>query len=905
MGRDKPAKKKVRADPHRVMAWLDSIMVRPVLRVVLAALLLGALIILLSPKLLHLDRQADTLTVGKPAPANIKAIREFTYLPPEKDTRDKREKAAAAVPAVFDLDQDMGETLSRRIRSAFIALTATDGGVSSSNIPRRGPETKQSLEAKKEKAEARRRQFCDLLDINVPSKDFEQISRAKAVQDVRGILLFVLVVDEVMKDMIAHSRLSLVRFKGKKLTVRRVSGGKVTSEEERLTTLSQIKDLEQVRAKVKERAEIRASRLPAALGKVVAQVAQSLVTPNLKFNNTETERRKSEARRAVKPITIRYAKGRIIVREGDSVTEKHIHVLDQMEPKTWIYTRVQIPIGVGIFILCLLVWQFRFATREFRRFYRRPRDLLAMAVLMLGLVGLSKSVVAMGGGLVHGGDLPVFLYAIPIAAGAMLVRLLITPEAAAIFGTAASLVCGLVVDQSLAMTLFYLVTGLAGAGGVSQVQSRSTILRAGLWAGLVGAAMVIGFQMFREQVFTAATFFSVLAAVAGGLLTAFVTLSLLPAMEWLFAYTTDVTLLELANLNHPLLRDLILHAPGTYHHSMIVGNLSEAACESIGANGLLARVGSYYHDIGKSRNAEYFAENFRPGDNPHNRLKPSMSGLIIRSHVKDTMEMLREHSVSEMVIDAATQHHGTALIESFFHKAKEAAETDEKVSEEDYRYPGPKPQTREAGVLMLADGVEAAARSLSDPTEDRLQSVVSRVINAKFTDGQLDHCDLTLRDLHNIAKSFLQVLRGIYHQRPTYPWQKREREERQAQDEGKRETARHARMEPAEDGGDEVKAPVPDKAEGKAAKQSNNKQSKDAQKSKPESKAEKRAPKSPAEPAAEGKKGEGKGDRRPKRDSPEPGQPGGERPGTDDAAPADAEEDSKESNPDLKRLGLG
>ena len=141
MGRDKPAKKKVRADPHRVMAWLDSIMVRPVLRVVLAALLLGALIILLSPKLLHLDRQADTLTVGKPAPANIKAIREFTYLPPEKDTRDKREKAAAAVPAVFDLDQDMGETLSRRIRSAFIALTATDGGVSSSNIPRRGPET--------------------------------------------------------------------------------------------------------------------------------------------------------------------------------------------------------------------------------------------------------------------------------------------------------------------------------------------------------------------------------------------------------------------------------------------------------------------------------------------------------------------------------------------------------------------------------------------------------------------------------------------------------------------------------------------------------------------------------------------------------------------------------------------
>ena len=893
------------------MAWLDTIMVRPVLRVVLAVLFLGALIILLSPKLLHLDRKADTLKVGQPAASNIKASHEFTYLPPKKDTENKQARAAALVPSVFDLDLDMDEALSRRIKRAFAALSASDAGVAATGIPRRGPETKLSPEVKKELAETRRKQFCDLLDTNITSKDFEQIHNSKSVQDVRAILLFVLVVDEVMKEKIIRRREDLAGFKGKPVTVRSLEGGKATGDEEKIANLGQFKDLKQVRAKVRERAEIRANtnRLPAALTLVVRDVAQSLVRPNVKFNKAETERRRGEARTLVKPITIRYAKGRIIVREGDSVTEKHIHVLDQMEPKTWIHTRLQIPIGVGVFIFCLLVWQFRFAKREFRRFYRRPRDLLAMAVLMLGLVGLSKSVVAMGGGLVHGGDLPVFLYAIPIAAGAMLVRLLITAEAAAIFGTAASLVCGLVVDQSLTMTMFYLATGLAGAGGVSQVQSRSTILRAGLWAGLVGAAMVLGFQMFREQAFTADTFFSVLAALAGGLLTAFVTLALLPAMEWLFAYTTDVTLLELANLNHPLLRDLILHAPGTYHHSMIVGNLSEAACESIGANGLLARVGSYYHDIGKSRNAEYFAENFRPGDNPHIRLKPSMSGLIIRSHVKDTMEMLREHSVSEMIIDTATQHHGSALIESFYHKAKEAAEPDEKVSEEDYRYPGPKPQTREAGVLMLADGVEAAARSLSDPVEDRLKSVVSRVINAKFTDGQLDHCDLTLRDLHNIAKSFLQVLRGIYHQRPTYPWQKREREEgRKAQEEGKRETARH-RIDAVVDGDEETRGAAPGKAakqangkQSKAAKQANSKQSKDAQKSKSEAKAEKKSPKSP-EPTVEGKKGEGSGDRKGKRDHQD--QPGGERPGAKDDVPADAEEDTTESNPDLKRLGLG
>ena len=910
MGREKPAKKKVRADPHRVMAWLDIIMVRPVLRVVLAALLLGALIILLSPKLLHLDRKADTLKVGKPAPANIKATHEFTYSPPKTDTRDKRDRAAAAVPAVLDLDLDMGETLSRRIKRAFTALAAQDGGVAPV-IPKRGPETKVSPEVRKEEAETKRRQFCDHLDTNIPSADFAHILSAKSVQDVKEILLFVPVVDEVMKDMIIRDRKDLAGFKGKAVTVRRLKAGKVAGDEERISNLGRIKDLTQVREKVRARAEIRADRLPKALGKVVVTVAQSLVKPNLQYNATETERRRVEARKAVKPLAIRYAKGRIIVREGELVTEKHIHVLDQMEPKAWMHTRVQIPVGVGIFVICLLLWQFRYAKREFRRFYRRPRDLLAMAVLMLGLVGLSKSVVAVGGGLTPGGELPVFLYAIPIAAGAMLVRLLITAEAAAIFGTATSLVCGLVVDQSLALTLFYLVTGLAGAGGVSQVQSRSTILRAGLHAGLAGAAMVLGFQMFHEQVFTAATFFGVLAALAGGLLTAFVTLALLPAMEWLFAYTTDVTLLELANLNHPLLRDLILHAPGTYHHSMIVGNLSEGACESIGANGLLARVGSYYHDIGKSRNAEYFAENFRPGDNPHNRLKPSMSGLIIRSHVKDTMEMLREHSVSEMVIDTATQHHGTALIESFFHKAKEAAEAegvDEKVSEEDYRYPGPQPQSREAGVLMLADGVEAAARSLGDPTEDRLQAVVSRVINAKFTDGQLDHCDLTLRDLHNIAKSFLQVLRGIYHQRPTYPWQKKEREDaRKAA-----ETARHRAEaeDSAEEGAEEGEGKDGQKSRGKGAQKSKGKdgqksRGKDAQKSKgkdaQKGKDGQKSKQDDTEANGDGKQGDG----RKKRSSQDQLQPGGEQQGTDDAAGGDAEEDTTESNPDLKRLGLG
>ena len=883
MSRDKQVKRKVRADPHRVMAWLDSIMVRPVLRVVLSGLLVGALVILLSPKLLHSDRQADQLKVGQPALGNIKASRDFTYQPPEADTLAKREKAAGLVPPVFDHDRDMGERLSRSINAAFASLARKDAGVKPAPTPPPAANSDASA-GSADPQELKRREFCDVLEVDLPASDFNKLISARTLREVRGILLLTLVVEGTGKEMVITRPKNLARFKGQPVAVRHIRGKvPVASEEEKLANHGTIKDLAGARKEVQQRAESLATKLPPALAKVVVALAQRLVQPNLRFNQEETERRRDVARRGVKPTTIPYVKGQVIVRDGDALTAKHLRILDQMEPKTWDTGRVQIPIGVGIFLLCLLVWQFRFARREFARFFDRPRDLLAMAVLLLGLVGLTKSVVALGGGMTRGQEVPVFLYAVPIAAGAMLVRLLITAEAAAVFGTVTALICGLVVDQSLFLSLFYMTTGLVGAAGVSQVQSRSTILRAGLYAGLVGAIAVLGFQMYQGAVFSAATFYYMAAAVAGGLLTAFATLALLPAMEWLFAYTTDVTLLELANLNHPLMRDLILHAPGTYHHSMIVGNLAEEACESIGANGLLARVAAYYHDIGKAKNAEYFAENHRPGENPHNRLKPSMSGLIIRSHVKDTIELLGEHSVSQLVIDTATQHHGTSLIEYFYNKAKEQEEPEGKISEEDYRYSGPKPQSREAGVLMLADGVEAAARSLPDPSEDRLQAVVQRVIRSKFTDGQLDNCDVTLQDLHLIARSFLRVLRGIYHQRPTYPWQKQHREERRAKEEEGRPTGKH-RAEA--DAGEEAAA---EKDHG--AKQ----QGKDVHKSKGERRSKKR------ESGEEPRRTEGRGKRAPTQDA---GKPNGDRAGKKGAADNGAPADTQESDPDLKRLGL-
>jgi rRNA maturation RNase YbeY len=238
----------------------------------------------------------------------------------------------------------------------------------------------------------------------------------------------------------------------------------------------------------------------------------------------------------------------------------------------------------------------------------------------------------------------------------------------------------------------------------------------------------------------------------------------------IFDYTTDITLLELANLDRPILRRLMIEAPGTYHHSVIVGTLVEAAASEIGANPLLARVCGYYHDIGKVNKPLYFIEN-QKGKNKHDKLAPSMSSLILIAHVKDGVEIARKNKLGSMIIDTIKQHHGTSLIKFFYEKAKQRKGEDS-VNIDDFRYPGPKPQTREAGLVMLADAVEAASRTLENPTSSRIQGLVQNLINKIFSDGQLDACELTLKDLHNIAKSFNQILSGIYHHRIEYPDQR-------------------------------------------------------------------------------------------------------------------------------------
>ena len=310
----------------------------------------------------------------------------------------------------------------------------------------------------------------------------------------------------------------------------------------------------------------------------------------------------------------------------------------------------------------------------------------------------------------------------------------------------------------------FLISGILSSILVWGVRSRMKIIRAGFIIGLIQAATLVFINNFaiQDPIRYATLMFN-------GIASSIIVLGILPIFEYLFKTVTNINLLELTDFNHPLLQRMVLEAPGTYHHSLIVGNLSETACAAVGANALLARIGAYYHDIGKLNKPEYFSENQGIIQSKHDALSPTISKLIIIKHVKEGAELAKKYKLNPRIINFILQHHGTSLVYYFYRRALEGLEEDQEIKEEGFRYPGPKPQTKETAIVLLADSVEAATRALREPTPNSIEEIVQKIINNKFIDGQLDECDLTLKDLEKISAVFIRILSGIYHGRITYP----------------------------------------------------------------------------------------------------------------------------------------
>lgn len=497
---------------------------------------------------------------------------------------------------------------------------------------------------------------------------------------------------------------------------------------------------------------------------LIAVINKATFYPTYVLDADATAEKKSQILATVEPEKIVVQKGELIVRKGEILTERQASILNQLGYNQSVSPGLVI-LGLGLLIGILMVIVRSFILYFTPKVYHEEKQvvllmLLTAATLFLYDLFLSLTLSPITERASQVG------YLIPVAMGTMLITILLDVRLGILIDMVLAIFVGMYTD-SPAFAVVALVGGLVGCLGVSALGQRSDISRAAFSISAINACVITALGMILSQS-PDVICFGVLFGVFNGLISSIFTMGVLPYLENIFGITTSIRLLELANPNQPLLKKLLTEAPGTYHHCIMVGNLGEAAADAIGANGLVVRLGAYYHDIGKLKRPYFFAENQFSGSNPHDNITPQLSTLIITSHVKDGVEMAREANLPPVIIQMIAQHHGDSLVSFFYYKAKEA---DEEIKERDFRYEQSKPQTKEAAILMMADTVEAAVRSKKNATPGQLEGFIRTLIKGKLNDGQFDECELTFRDLDQIATAFTRVVNGIYHKRIEYPSQ--------------------------------------------------------------------------------------------------------------------------------------
>ena len=468
-------------------------------------------------------------------------------------------------------------------------------------------------------------------------------------------------------------------------------------------------------------------------------------------------------------LSLKVNKGELIVESGRIVTERAERILRELVRRQGIGNRLHAYLGLCVLILAFLYLFYRDIKRYRPALIADRKKIVLLASLLLVTILLAQSMkyaLSLLADKLHL-DVMTIGFALPVAIGAMLTSLLLDFHLALGLSFVVSILLGILFQGEPFIPVYYFLGSIAAALSVLQCRKRTALLKAGALTALVNVLIIIGIDLYQGELWNRGAY-DLMAGILGAFVVFAIVSALLPLFETVFDIATDIKLLELLDPNRPLLKELVYKCPGTYHHSILIGNLAEAAAEAVGENPILARVGAYYHDVGKTRKPEYFIENQRPAENKHDRLMPSMSSLIIASHVKEGVEVARAHRLPSLIIDIIQQHHGTSLITYFYQKAKEL-QPFASIAEEDYRYPGPRPRTKVAAILMLSDAVEAASRTLDDPTPQRIQMLTNSVITRIFLDDQLSMCDLTLKDLRVISRSFNLVLTGIFHHRIDYP----------------------------------------------------------------------------------------------------------------------------------------
>ncbi len=715
--------------------------------------------------------------VGMLAKRDILAPRSIRVVDRRATAFEKAEALKKVLP-VFEYDPAVTDVLVKRVHSAFgymrdyfedlLSLSSEISSVSRKpgTIQKPSPE-QERLTLLLQEEPKRRQTFEKILGVHLKDSEYAALKAARFSPLLENKLARLI---EICRGYwIASDRRALLKKNPDGIILRNL----VTHKETTVHDMGLLFSLDDIRGLLASRAGRILQGLPPQESALVLSMAQRIIQPNVTFDKAATEALNQQVLSGVHPVMKQFKKGDVIVHKGQRVTPEQVESLRAMARKTTVAWKFMDFLGILILTVFIILLPYDFSTRNIKKVRLKHRDLIFLGILLILFPLMLKfsyyfafAVKTVFPFL----SVRTLLFLFPLAAAGMFVRIALNSEIVLLFSIILSIFCTMVIDFSSSFGVIVFLMNLLGAELVSRCEKRSRVLWAGVAAGGLGGILIAAIRMTQGNFLSTATAWGVLFSVIGGFIAGIVVLGFTPLFEALFGYTTDVKLLELANLEHPLLKEMILKAPGTYHHSIIVASLAEAAARDIGAHPILVRVGAYYHDIGKIKKPLYFIENQQQGINKHDKLTPSMSSLILISHVKEGVELAKAYHLGSEIIDIIQQHHGTSLIRFFYNKAVEAAggQTDE-IDEKVFRYPGPKPQTREAGLIMLADAVEATARSLESPTPARITTIVQETINRIFIDGQLDECELSLKNLHQIADRFRMVLMAIFHHRIDYP----------------------------------------------------------------------------------------------------------------------------------------
>ena len=688
--------------------------------------------------------------VGDTARHTVKSNQYIVFEDPKK-TEEKKREAADHILTIYDYDSGQIDKISNRIDKAFAMA--------------------RELALNEKQSGGIKPVFENTLGFKINQGAFKLLKDHNFSEKHGAILKKI--VSEVLKNGVVGNKTLLMKEIDKGILLRDIYSG----EETFVKRLRKFYGPDQAKAMVRIIGDPILKDSSYNIINLMVDLSQRLIRPNITINKNETQERKYLAVENVSPALYRMTKGEVIIRKGDIVTPLHMVKLNALKKEVKTKSNWLNILGKSFSILFFIsVIYISFLRKLLEPEAKTNKNLVFLTLVVLFNILLAKLLSFIPPLEIAGGEYMIpdtaIKLSLPVASAAMLVCLFFGTYQAYTMALICGFVCSMIFEHHIpGLFIFFLINGVMGTYWLKECRERQVFVKTGVKLAIFNVLISPAFLIQIPDISMVEIILSLLFAALGGILSGIFTGGIAPLLEIIFGYTSDIKLMELSNPEQKLLRRLMLEAPGTYNHSMIVGTMAEAAAAEVGANAILARVGGYYHDIGKLKKPMYFIENQRHGKNLHNKLSPSMSVLILTAHVKDGISLAKKYKLPENIIDIINQHHGTSLIKFFYEKAKQK-KTDQEPLKNDYKYPGPRPQTREAAIVMLADITEAAARSLDNPSASRIQGVVQKQINSCFSDSQLDGCNLTLKDLHQIAKSFNKILTGIHHHRIKYEEEK-------------------------------------------------------------------------------------------------------------------------------------